>query len=231
MESLRARLLAPHTPVVSRGFTLVELMVVMAIIAIITSIALSSQSSFNTTLIGANTAYDIALTFRSAETYGLGSRVAGTVVDTGYGLHFERANPSSFVLFADTYPDPSTTSPCHPASDPSSPAAQPGNCSYDATEGEKIQTYNLGNGIQITDFCADVSGSWACANGGSASLSSLDIVFSRPNPDAFIAVNGAYDSSAPVSAACLSVGSPQGGSHYVSISGNGEVTANATSCP
>ena len=49
----------------SKGFTLIELLIVLAIIATVTTIALSSQSNFNKTLILANTAYDIALTLRS----------------------------------------------------------------------------------------------------------------------------------------------------------------------
>ena len=52
-------------------------MVVLAIVTSITAIVFTSQNSFNKTLILANTAYDIALTFRSAATYGLGGRTIG----------------------------------------------------------------------------------------------------------------------------------------------------------
>ena len=45
----------------SKGFTLIELMVVLAIIVVITTVVLTSQSSFNKSLILANTSYDIAL--------------------------------------------------------------------------------------------------------------------------------------------------------------------------
>lgn len=214
-----------------RGFSVVELLVVVAIITVITGVALSSQGSFNKTLIVSNTAYDIALTIRSAETYGLASRATeSAVANSGYGVHFERATNNAFTLFADTYPSASLTAPCHPASDLSSPAAKPGDCAYDADQGEKIISYALGNGITISDFCAYVE-SWSCANSNGSALSSLDIVFARPNPNPYMTANGSYSSAAPVTQACLTLVSPQGGSRSVSIKSTGAIDARAASCP
>ncbi len=210
-----------------RGFTLIELLVVLAIIMVITTITLTSQGSFNKTLTLANTAYDIALSFRSAETYGIGSRVAGTVSNTGYGLHFNRAAQDSFTLFADTYPvvGSSPSLLCHvpPTNDPIGPAAKPGNCSYDAGQGELVTDYALGNRITISNFCA-LSGTWSCANTGA--ISTMNVVFARPNPDPFIRTN-----VSSATAACIAVTSPQGGFRYVSVAASGAITANATSCP
>ena len=87
-----------------RGFTLIEMLVVLAIIVTVTTIALSSQSAFNKTLILANTAYDIALTLRSAENFGIGSRALYRTANAGYGVHFQRGTLGSFILFADTAP-------------------------------------------------------------------------------------------------------------------------------
>lgn len=206
-------------------------MVVLTIIVVITVVVLASQSSFNKTLILANTAYDIALALRSAETYGLGSRASGTTLNAGYGLHFQSGTPASFTLFADTYPLPSTSSVCHPIADASAPNAQSGNCSYESGQGEKVTAYALGNGITVSDFCAYISGSWSCAYSRGGGLSSLDIVFARPNPNPFISVNGSYSASFPATSACLTVTSQQGGAHYVSVSASGQITANAVSCP
>ncbi len=220
-----------------RGFTLIELLVVLAIITVITTITLTSQGSFNKTLILTNTAYDIALSFRSAETYGIGSRVAGTVSNTGYGLHFARATQDSFTLFADTISLPGSFDNCHPTTDPDAPDAKPGNCFYDVlivdANGvpiERVTDYELGNGITISDFCAYGSGSWSCANTGA--ISTMDVVFARPNPDPFI-----YGKDAggvvigPFTTACIAVTSPQGGFRYVSVAASGAITANANSCP
>ena len=204
-------------------------MVVLAIIVIITAVVMTNQNSFNKTLILTNTAYDIALTLRSAQTYGLSSRAAGTSATAGYGIHFAGVSSGSFTLFADAYPAPSTLSVCHPTSDASSPDAKPGDCVYESAQGEKIVDYTLGNGITISNFCAYAVGSWSCAQGGG--LSSLDIVFARPNPDPFMSANGAYSAAFPVTAACITITSPQGGEHYISVGAAGQITASAASCP
>ena len=205
------------------GFTLVELLVVLSIMVVIMSIVFTSQGSFNKTFILTNTAYDIALSLRNAETYGLGSRAVGSTVNAGYGLHFEDTVPGSFLFFADTSPAPSCTTP----------DCRPGDNVYTAGADSLVQTYTLGNGITIGDFCA-YNGTWTCTyahNGYSAGVSILDIVFARPNPDPLISVNGLYSASFPVTAACLTLVSPQGASRYVSVSSSGQITANTTSCP
>lgn len=221
MESLHLR----------RGFTLIELMVVLAIIVVITTVVLTNQNSFNKSLILANTSYDIALTLRSAQTYGLSSRAAGVSANAGYGLHFQTATPGSFTLFADTYPTASTLSICHPTNNASAPDARPGDCVYESAQSEKIVEYILGNGITVSDFCAYAVGSWSCAHSNGSSLSSLDIVFARPNPDPFMSANGSYSSAFPVTAVCLAITSPQGGAHFISVAASGQIIASAASCP
>lgn len=194
-------------------------MVVAAIIGIIMSIALTSQSTFNKTLILQNAAYDVALTLRNAETYGLGSRAVGITANAGYGVHLQNAPTGSFTLFADT----SGGASC--AGMP--PTCMPGDHIYTSNQDSKVQTYILGNNIVIKDFCAFDSaygGSWSCANNGV--LPSLDISFSRPNPTPFIQTNNYSYASA-----CITISSPQGGTKFVSVSSSGEITANAVSCP
>ncbi len=200
-----------------RGFTLVELLVVLAIIVTITTIALTSQSAFNKTLIVANTAYDIGLTLRSAETYGLGSRAVGAIVNAGYGLHFQSGSPGSFILFADTYP----------AASCGSPDCKSGDNIYSSGSDSRVQTYALGNGIVISDFCAYPSfGNPSCMVAHGGGLPWLDIVFARPNPDASIIANGFSYATA-----CVTVSSPQGGSRGVSVTTSGQIIANLAQCP
>lgn len=208
-------------------------MVVISIMTVITAIVLTSQSSFNKTLVLANTAYDIALSLRSAETYGIGSRATtGGVANTGYGLHFDRANLGSYILFADNSPGPAVSN-CHglPANGSGAPDAQPGNCVYTSGSDTLVQTYMLGNGVTIKDFCAYSSGAWSCMSGG---LSSLDIVFARPNADTFMSKDGAYSRPFPVTAACLAIaapGAPDGPYRRVSVAQSGQIAGNAPSCP
>lgn len=211
------------------GFTLIELLVSLSIITIISGIVLTGQSTYNKTLVLANTAYDIALTLRSAETFGISSRAAGVIANTGYGVHFQKSSPANFTLFADSYPGVGQAGLCHaaPANDPVGPDARPGNCVYDAMQGERVVNYTMGNGITVSDFCAKSSGVWSCAVAQGGTLTSLDIVFSRPNPDPIITTN-----ASTATAACLAVSSRQGITpRYVSIAASGQIIANALSCP
>jgi type II secretory pathway pseudopilin PulG len=219
-------------------------MVVLAIITIITGVILTSQGSFNKSLILSNTAYDVALTLRFTETYGLGSRVFGTAVNTGYGLHFDATTPTKFTLFADAYPSVGTGSTCHPAPsyDPAGPSAVAGNCTYDSSGGERVQDYTLGNGIQVDNICAQSSSGWVCSKptsvcatqAVSGGLNWLDIVFSRPNPTPYMSKDPGYaaaSSPSHVTAACLALTSKQGGCKYISVGSSGQISTNATSCP
>jgi len=229
LASLKFRRSGPASP--RGGFTLIEMLVVIAIIAIITVVVITSQSSFNRTLLLANAAYDVALTIRSAETYGIASRAAGAVVTTGHGIHFSGTPSQSFILFADSTPPPSSNAArCHPANDVSAPDAKPGDCAYQPDQKEFVTTYTLGNGMTITNFCAIYgNGTYSCA--ADNTITSLDIVFVRPSGEPYMSVNGAYSSISPVTAACLAIASPQGGARYVSIASTGQISAAATSCP
>ncbi len=193
------------------------MLVVLAIIVTVTTIALSSQSAFNKTLILANTAYDIALTLRSAENFGIGSRALYRTANAGYGVHFQRGTLGSFILFADTAP--AINSSC------TRPDCRPGDYLY-STDDTLVQTYTIGNGIMVSDFCTS-SDRARCASTGD--LSSLDIVFARPNPDAFIRANGSSYSA--YTAACLVISSGGGGSRFVSVEASGQIIAEASSCP
>ena len=194
------------------------MLVVLAIITFLMSIILTSQSSFNKSFVLENTAYDIALTLRDAEIFGLGSRGVDAVSNVGYGLHFDTGSPGSFLLFADTY----TPASC------GMPNCKPGDKIYTSDDVLR-QTYTLGNGITVNDFCVFNGTNWSCAYSNGSTLNSLDIVFARPNPDAFIRVNS--DTLTSYSKTCVSLTSPQGGARFVSVSLSGEIKANASSCP
>jgi hypothetical protein len=193
--------------------------------------------SYSRALILSNTAYDVALTIRFAETYGLGSRAHSTGGNTGYGLHFQSGVADRFTLFADTYPAVGTAdhSPaddvCHeaPTYDPEGPSALAGNCVYEEAEGERVQDYILGNGITIYEFCA-LAGSWSCSETHGGGLASLDLVFARPNPTPFMSKDGAFYAGAPVEAACITLTSPQGEFKHISIGSSGQISANAAPC-
>lgn len=228
LETVRVR------PVSSRrrsltGFTLVELMVVMAIIVTISSIMVTSQNSFNRTLILSNTAYDIALTLRYAETFGMSSRaLEGVSASVGYGLYFNHATPDSFIFFKDSSNNMENCYGAPPSGDINAPDAKHGNCVYDVN-GEQVSSYKLGNGMTVKDFCilSSITSTWSCTANG---LTALNIVFIRPDPNPWIT---AIDSGGSKSGtkACITVQAPGGDVRYVSVIKSGAISANATNCP
>lgn len=228
------------------GFTLIEMLVVAAIIVVVTTIVFAGQSNFNGVVILNSTAYDIALTARNAETYGLGTRGAGITTNAGYGLDFKKGSPTSYTFFADTSPLAGPPpGPCHPVpsingvSNPTAPNAYPGDCVYNASgyPDTTVATYQLGNGMIISNFCgtntAGISCSASCGGKPNCStgLTQLDIVYLRPNSQPFMSAAGVYNPVAPITSACVTVAAPKGTYRYIAFSAAGQIDANVTSCP
>jgi prepilin-type N-terminal cleavage/methylation domain-containing protein len=217
----------------SGGFTLIEMLVVLAIIILMTGLIFSGQSNFNTSVILSSTAYDVALTLRDAETYGLSTRAtASGVASAGYGLDLKSGLVTTYNLFADSYPPAGGTNACHPlpANGASAPNAYPGDCAYTSNDG-LVSTYTLGNGVTISNFCASTNGtSWSCESGTTNVINQLDIIFLRPNPAPFISTNGIYSQATPMTSACITL-SAGTNSRYISIAANGQIIATAASCP
>src|SRR3989338_5478037 len=92
-----------------RGFTLIELIVVSAIIILITTFILFQQSKFNSSTLLRSLTYSMALSVRQAQVYGTSVRgftpAAGgsATFGSGYGIHFPAgATPYQYYLFAAT---------------------------------------------------------------------------------------------------------------------------------
>ncbi len=211
-----------------RGFSLIELVVAAAIITVIALIVITNQSSFNNSTELTNAAYDVALSVRSAESYGLGSRVSGGgVSNAGFGIHFPQPPTNTYALFADT--NPPSSSSCHglPPGGAGAPDAKYGDCVYQSSE--KVSAYTLGNGITISGVCIYQAASSVChpINSGDGTL---DIVFARPNPDVFFSTGGTYSPSPVIQSACLTLSTQSGTHRYVSVTQYGAVLASATPC-
>lgn len=92
----------------SYGFTLLELVITMAIFTMMLGIALSNYRSFSINALFSNDAESVALSLREAQIYGLGSK--GLPSDCGfecaYGVHFENG-ANHYVLFVDKDKDDS----------------------------------------------------------------------------------------------------------------------------
>ncbi len=163
----------------NRGFTLVELMVTIAVMLIITSISVFNYSEFNSVTVTNTLAYDMALAIRQAQQYGVSVReVGGTAQDQpitassdfsvfgrAYGIHFGQNDLTHFKLFIDT-----------------GGVADQYDYNVNPSLDEAIQSYTLQQGSKITSILVN-SGAGDIALSGNGFV---DIVFKRPNPDTYV---------------------------------------------
>lgn len=148
------------------------MIVVVAIIVVITTIALVGQSSFNRSLVLTNTAYTVAFSIREAQSLGISSRLFSGVQNAGYGVHFTAGQDTTYTLFADITPiaagniQNATICPGHTVG--SGPEAKPGDCVWNGAS-ETVRSYSLNNGFRILRFCGtQAGGSLRCSDSGGA---------------------------------------------------------------
>lgn len=180
---------------ISRGFTLIEMLVSIAIVAVVLTIILWNQNKFNGDLEITNVAYRVALTAREAQVYGISVRSSSfsgeTLFSSAYGVHFflgDEESLKSVLLFSDTHDENGNT---------------PGDLKYNGNLGETTSvcptghdseclsqlTLNRGNHLEKicvihtndSVVCMDSSG-----EGEYGEIRSADVLFKRPNPDAII---------------------------------------------
>lgn len=157
---------------IKSGFTLVEMIVVIAIFSLIMSVALWNQRELNNNILITNLAYEIALAIRETQAYGIGVRT-NTVNPTSadfqkaFGLHVDLANDKQWVLFQDKNND----------------------SIYSVDETFAIYKFQNQNGNRIVALCIDHPATSPCfrhteATPLGSSYITLDILFKRPNPEA-----------------------------------------------
>ena len=210
------------SPIKARGFTLVELLVVLAIITVISGVVLTGQNQFDNSLRITDTAYTLALSLRQVQTFGLSSRTASGSSNAGYGAHFDLATPTKYRLFVDIDPGSSIPTYCPVGSDPLAPDHKPGNCLYDRTT-EIIQTYTFNRGFYVRQICGhDKFSSLTCTP------TIVDVVFLRPNTNTIItdAVSGTQLKDLQIYLA-----TPNGGQRVVCISYAGQISVVNSTCP
>lgn len=168
------------------------MIVVLAIIGVVTAIAVTGQNSFNRSLVLTETAYTVAFSVREAQSLGISSRAFGGIQNAGYGVHFVAGRETSYDLFVDTTPvaagNTQSAGICPGRSVSSGPEAKPGNCIHDTSD-SIARTYSFRNGFRITKFCGTEvgTGTRRCSDsGGTINLTALDITYMRPNTQSTI---------------------------------------------
>lgn len=167
-QNIDSRGLLPGSAFRSRktttGFSLVELIVVMGIFTVISSVVIFNYGRFSSNLIVTNLAYEAALAVRQAQVYGISVKqtLVGNKFDAPYGVWFSSASPQNFYLFSDKNPDKR----------------------YDSLN-ENEESFSMNGSNVISNFCiTDTGGGRMCSKTGA--LDSMSIRFKRPEPNSLI---------------------------------------------
>lgn len=219
----------------SRGFTLIEMLIVLAIIGVITAIAVTGQQSFDRSVILTNTTYDAALSIREAQAYGFSGKSATLAAsDSGnyaYGIDFNINTPTKYTLFADNgiSISKSLNQACHSESIIKSalflpPDYKKGDCYFSSGAGINddtiIKKFTINNGVTITGTCIYTSSNLKqCAQ--ISGNRQLDISFTRPNSIYISLANYRSNSFLNYTGniACIQI-SRLGSNRYILIKGN-----------
>ena len=174
---------SPHNKIISffslrrnsaRAFTVVELLVSVGIFVFLTVLLVVKYGSFNQSVLLTNLAYDVAVTIRTAQAYGLSVKRVGTGDESvnfqyAYGVHFDTTSAGNTTLKLFAFTPAQTQNHTY------------GDTSNSALSEIDVQTYTLKRGARITGVC---TGSVNCA----PDTDQLDIIFRRPNPNADICI-------------------------------------------
>ncbi len=152
------------------GYTFIELIVVISIFGIMASVAVLNFSDYTTQTTLQNTAEDIALTIKQAQSASIAGKTLGQQgpdFTPSYGIYLSdnAAKSDRFVYF---YNSLVGTSP-----------------GYESTNGEKIREISITTSDRIEKLCiTDANNDEDC--GG---ITNMSIAFRRPFPDAIITTN------------------------------------------
>jgi prepilin-type N-terminal cleavage/methylation domain-containing protein len=179
------------------GFTVLEMLVVIAIIGILATVVVFNNHPYNEKLVLDNAVTTVQLDLRQAQVWAQAAReypYGSGLFDHGYGVYFATANPTTLVFFADLLPVASQNKMYDGSQ----------NCT---TSSECIALTSLPAGYTISSLCAGTSSSAvACGK------SNLNVVFTRPGLNAQIMAAG---TSYPY--AQVKVTSPSGNTRTIEI--------------
>lgn len=129
-----------------RGFTVIELMVTIAIVVLVTGLIMIQYSSFNNSVLLRNQAYMTAFDLREAQSLAVGVKGQGAEFREEYGLYFDMDTQTKYLLFQDNETEPNRSH--YPAR---------------YNEGEEIGVpYRIDPRFIIKNLCATNSGSRTC---------------------------------------------------------------------
>jgi len=192
-----------------KGFTLIELIVVVAIIAVISALSLFNSSKLNSSVLLSNTAYEVGLIIRDAQVAGLGAKVistGGIATTSNQGVYFDITKPEQVVFFADLNR----------------------NNTYDAPI-EQSQVYNIENkrAGKILSICKKTG-----SNDPDCNVMDVNIIFKRPNPEAyFYPIGQDKFGQGYIGNIVINMGFTDGECKSIIVYKTGAIEINKTYCP
>jgi prepilin-type N-terminal cleavage/methylation domain-containing protein len=200
------------------GFTLIELLVTISMFVIITGVVLVNSNKFDSSILLHNFAYDVALTIKQAQLYGVNvtENSSGTFNSNGeaYGVYFNTdtakdsgGSTTNFVLFNDTGGDGSVPDKKYNGSFTSCLVGDP----------ECMQKYSMTKGTYIKSICAGTD------DNNCDDIDQLSILFNRPSPNANIYINNGNATSELKSYAKIVLSALDGATSTVVVTSVGQI--------
>jgi prepilin-type N-terminal cleavage/methylation domain-containing protein len=179
----------------SRGFTITELLVVLFIIGVMSTVVIAQYNNFDSISVLRNLAYEVALSVREAQVLTIST---SNITNTGfansgqnsYGIHFVESS-QTYTIFVDNDADDV----------------------FDTSPNETVKSYTLSQGASITKVAA-------IAGGSTHYPVTADITFTRPHLDTTFVTNPAYSGITEV---VIEVTSRRGGSKKIHVHKSGRI--------
>lgn len=200
--------LFPSYPRKNAGYTFMELIVVISIFGIMSSVALLNFSDYTTQASLQNTAEDIALTIKQAQSASIAGKTYGDQDPTftpSYGLYFDVDKPDQFIYFYNNIDG--------------------GSEGYDGNA-EKIREIKITTSDMIDKLCV------TDANNGNSldcGVTKMSVAFKRPFPDTII--TGSLNSGVVPNEAIIRLVSIKGKQMAISVSALGSIAVSPLTSP
>ncbi|HTH93306.1 MAG TPA: prepilin-type N-terminal cleavage/methylation domain-containing protein [Candidatus Paceibacterota bacterium] len=209
-----------------RGFTLIEMLIVVAIFAVVATVLLFHYSDFNTAIAVRDLAQEMGLSVRKAQTYATSVRSidggGGILSDTfpAYGVSFSTNTTAatlydptnaSFTLFVDASASSNTTT--------NNEFDNNGTCGSPAINQECIESFGITASDKIKSLVV-------LKNGVQTNAQTVDVVFHRPNPDAIICVPNGNPQCPVYDGLIITVVSPKFVTRTITVWNTGQINVN-----
>lgn len=149
------------------GFTIIELIVSIAIISLILTVVLFNSRDLSGNLALSGVSQEISLLIRQAQAYGVSVKESSAGLSQfnyGYGVFFDTSYPDRVIVYNDTNSD----------------GLYSGGVNCNAGS-ECVEIMTLKNNITISQLCSNSGGTIRCS-----AIRQLYINFIRPNPEPII---------------------------------------------